>query len=223
MRDQEADWITRTLALWPAERLSPCLNLGCGYVAEWRDQGMFLELRRRGLELIHVDRNPFPGVDIACDLFERDCQDRLKSLHPRSALLTNVLEHLPRQLLGRVPSILREILAEDGILIVAVPRSFPYHADPIDTLYRPSADELAGLFAPAGFELLRSETLQLGSFLDDLRAGGAKNWAHWLFRLAKPFRRRDKWLNAAHSLLWLFRSYEESLVVLRRRAAAEPA
>jgi hypothetical protein len=221
MRTGEEDWISKTLAGWPPDQLTPCLNIGCGHLGPWKDQGFFLDFKRRGVTIIHFDRTAFPGVDIAGDLFNPACQQRLKALAPRSALLTNVLEHLPKEVLSLVPAIVHDVLADGAILIVTVPRSFPYHADPIDTLYRPTPAELAQLFEPAGFDVVASEVIRFDSFLADLRSGGAKNWWHWIFRLLKPFRRWHKWLNAAHSALWLFRPYEESLIVLRRRPAAD--
>lgn len=46
-----------------------------------------------------------------------------------------------------------------GTIIVTVPQQFPYHAAPIDNMYRPMSKELQQLFPEEGFELIRSEDL----------------------------------------------------------------
>ena len=47
----------------------------------------------------------------------------------------------------RARSLELELLPQGGLFFVTVPYSYHYHADPIDTMYRPSPEELASLFA----------------------------------------------------------------------------
>jgi len=47
-------------------------------------------------------------------------------------------------------------LPADGYLVVSVPHSYPFHADPIDTLFRPAPDEVVTMFLPRQIELGRT-------------------------------------------------------------------
>jgi hypothetical protein len=218
MRVIEAAWIGAALAEFSANALTPFLDIGSGGELSFAEAKIFRPLAERGVRVVHFDRQSFPWVDIAGDIFDPAVQRRLANLPVRGALFANVIEHLPKETVPRLPFLLRDILAPGAILVVSAPLSFPYHQDPIDTMLRPTPEQLAQLFAAAGFEPLRAEALSMDSFAKDLNERGIAGWLHWLFRLMKPFRRRDKWLNAAHSALWLFRPYRQSLIVLRRGA-----
>ena len=45
-----------------------------------------------------------------------------------------------------------------GLAIVSVPKAYPFHPDPIDTMYRPTLSELEALWRD-DFDVLRSATL----------------------------------------------------------------
>jgi SAM-dependent methyltransferase len=92
-------------------------------------------LTRSGCRVIHLDMKKADGVDVSGDLTDPAFVEKLASLRVRSVLCSNVLEHVtdPARLARR----LEELLPAGGYLIVTVPHEFPYHADPIDTLFRP--------------------------------------------------------------------------------------
>jgi hypothetical protein len=60
---------------------------------------------------------------------------RLCRLEPKALLCCNLLEHVldPERLALHC----LELLPRGGLLFVTVPFSYPYHRDPIDTMYRP--------------------------------------------------------------------------------------
>ena len=62
----------------------------------------------------------------------------------RALLCCNVLEHVrdPGEFARRCGT----LVMSGGVLAVTVPRSYPHHSDPIDTLYRPTPEEAAALF-----------------------------------------------------------------------------
>ena len=88
-----------------------------------------------------------PGVDIIADLSDAGDVRRLSALGPKSLLCCNLLEHVLEP--GRLARHCLDLLPEGGLLFVTVPFSYPYHRDPIDTMYRPSPAELEELFAGA--------------------------------------------------------------------------
>jgi hypothetical protein len=94
-----------------------------------------------------------------------------------------------------------------------VPFSYPFHRDPIDTLYRPSPDDLIRLFANA--RPLRAEIVDAGeSFRDQVKK---RPWI--LFRQALrfpfPFLGFSRWQRSMGKLYWLFHNYEVTGAVFR--------
>jgi hypothetical protein len=53
-------------------------------------------------------------------------------------------------------------MSKDTKLIVSVPYSFPYHEDPIDTLYRPDLNELQKTFPL--LKMVEGEIVDCGTF-----------------------------------------------------------
>ncbi len=144
----EARWIGAALAALPDEGLFPLLNVGSQdeeYRKKrqpWIDRRLFAPLRRRGGTVVHLDLAPGHGVDIAGDLLDPAVRARLVGY--RSVLCANVIEHVPDR--ERFASALVDVVPPDGYLIVTAPHHFPYHPDPIDTMFRPGIEELAALF-----------------------------------------------------------------------------
>jgi SAM-dependent methyltransferase len=110
--------------------------------------------------VLHHELQPAPGVDVAGDLTDASFLARLRELGVRSIMCCNVLEHVPDP--AEVAAALERATPPGGYVLVTVPRRFPYHPDPIDTMFRPGPDELRRLF-PALEEVaaaeLRTESL----------------------------------------------------------------
>jgi hypothetical protein len=121
------------------------------------DYLVFRPLRHRGAEIVHLDAKEADGVDVVCDLTAPE-SDALLNGVPRAniVLCSNLLEHVTdRELVvGR----LRDLTEPGGLLVVTVPHVYPYHPDPIDTLFRPTDTELRELVGD-GFEPVDSSIL----------------------------------------------------------------
>ncbi|MCP3105083.1 hypothetical protein LZ198_40075 [Myxococcus sp. K15C18031901] len=147
---QEAKWLGRELGRLDLSRASPVVNVGSStrYFREvqqpWIDQDLFAPLRRRGGRVIHQDLKADDGVDVVGSLMDPECLARLAEWSPRSVCCTSVLEHVDDR--RGFAQRLTELVAPDGVLLLSVPRAFPWHPDPIDTMFRPSVDELVALF-----------------------------------------------------------------------------
>src|SRR5687768_7620140 len=139
MLKAEARWLATRLCTVDA---SPILNVGSSSlsfrsdVQPWIEQSVFSPLRRRGLTVIHQDLFPDDGVDVAADLYAPATQARLRAYNAQCIICSNVLEHVRDH--RTFSDILLRILVPGGRLLVTVPRAFPYHPDPIDTMFRPS-------------------------------------------------------------------------------------
>jgi len=169
----EARWLRDRLDAFPTERLSPLLNLGSGDAQfrekrqPWIAAELFRPLAVRGVAVVHVDLRAAPGVDVRADLTDPDDLSRLRALRPKALLCCNLLEHV------REPALLArhafDLLGAGGLVFATVPFSYPHHADPIDTMYRPSPAEIARLFV--GAHMREGCILDVGlSYRDEIRA-----------------------------------------------------
>lgn len=218
MFEAEARWLRRALDTFPPERLSPVLNLGSSSadvrttVQPWIDAELFCPLRNRGIATFHVDMRELPGVDIRADLTnERDIR-RLSALRPNALLCCNLLEHVLEP--GRLAQRCLDLLPPGGLVFVTVPYSYPYHRDPIDTMYRPSPAELSQLFT--GARLRGAEILGAGkSYRDAVRE---RPWilSRHFFRFPVPFLSFEKWKRSMARLYWLVAEYRITCAVLEK-------
>lgn len=226
MRTSEAAFIGARLQDIPVEKLSPVLNLGSSN-AEFRkqthphvDREIFFPLEARGARVIHADLKHDEGIDIVGDVYDPAFQAQCQQLQPQTVLCCNILEHV-RSATG-FADIVSGLVPANGYVVVSVPHSYPFHPDPIDTLFRPAPADVVSLFGPA-FEPVVTHTLVDTTWLHDLRravgtAGLPAFFARDLFKAAKEvvsqlqFRR-------LHRYLWLLRPYKITIVILRRRYA----
>ena len=221
MLASEATWIGNILASLPVDEISPCLNLGSSTgdfrtkVQAYIQHNLIAPNEGRGVKFIHADLKQGSGIDLAGDIFDSSYRTTLAKLRPASVLCCNMFEHVTDRAL--LAEICRTIVRPGGYLIISVPYSYPYHADPIDTYYRPSPTELASLFP--GCEVVSASAIIDSTFLTELTQKGAREGlfilAKILFHLPIPFYRWKIWKNKAHKLFWLFRHYSVSVVVLR--------
>jgi hypothetical protein len=171
-------------------------------------------LVRRGASVVHADLRAGEGIHISGDLFDPLVQARLRELRARAVLACNILEHLSNECRERFPAVLDSLLPPGAVVVITAPYSYPYHADPIDTLYRPSPAQLCARFP--GYEVLESRVIESETYGEEFVAGGPLRMARKLLRMLFPFVRPKRWLSHAHRALWLFRPYRISGVVLRK-------
>ena len=224
MRREEAAWIGDQLRRFDPQEISPLLELGSA-TAHFRtvfkphiDQKIHAPLRERDVKIVHSDAKSGDGVDISGDFRSEQVKGQLAGVGARCVLCCNMFEHVEDR--GQLARLCSDTLAPDGILIVTVPRSYPYHLDPIDTYYRPSPEEIADMFP--GFILLEATSLEAGNYWEDIRT--ADNFALELVRTAAkvvlPLGGLKMWKSRLHKFLWLARPYVVAAVVLRKAGAA---
>ena len=218
MFEAEACWLRHALEAFPPERLSPLLNLGSSSamvrkaIQPWIDAEVFCPLRGRGVETVHVDMRELPGVDVRADLTDAADVERLSALQPNALLCSNLLEHVlePRQLARHC----LDLLPRGGLAFVTVPFSYPYHRDPIDTLYRPSLAELSELFGSA--RMLDGTILGAGvSYRDAVRE---RPWIllRHVWRFPVPFLSFERWKRSMARLYWLVAEYRITCAVFEK-------
>jgi SAM-dependent methyltransferase len=200
--------------------ISPLLNLGSS-TREFREvtkphiqRELFGPLAAAGVEVVHSDLKRADGVDLAGDILDPAVAGNLKSRGFRCVLCANLLEHVRDR--GAVAAACEEIVGPGGLILATVPSSFPYHADPIDTGFRPSPGELAGLFRRSA--PLLAEEVAGRAYGEDLKARGSTLWreigATLLFTLLAVARPKS-FAARLHRWRWYRRPYKVSIALVR--------
>ena len=207
--------------------VSPLLNLGSSTRAfreEERphvERELFAPLRRAGIAVFHSDLKEGDGVDLAGDVLDPDVMRDVKAREFRCVLAANLLEHVRDP--AAVAAACEEIVGPDGLILATVPSSYPYHANPIDTGYRPSPAELAASFTRSS--TLLTEELVGPTYSEDLRARGStvpKELARTLLWSLLAAVRPSSVAARAHRWLWLSRPYRVSIALMAVRRPARP-
>jgi hypothetical protein len=219
MFEAEARWLGAALEGFAPERLSPLLNLGSStslfreQIQPWTEERLFRPLHARGVEIVHIDQRAEPGVDLSADLTDPAELPRLRALGARALLCCNLLEHVTQR--ARLARHCLDIVPKGGLLFVSVPFSYPYHRDPIDTMYRPTPGELSALFG--GAELVAGDIIGAGcSYRDEVRR---RPWIllRHLVRLPAPFVSFERWKRSMAKLYWLAAEYRITCAVFEKR------
>jgi hypothetical protein len=217
----ESQWLGQHLAAIPDSDLFPLLNVGSSTL-EFRtrtqpyiDVNVFAPLRARGGAVYHADLKAAPGVDLVGDLVDPGFQNRLADLRPRSVLCSNLLEHVtdPRA----VCDALLQLLPVGGYLVVSGPHDYPYHADPIDTMFRPTIREAAALFP--GTALIDSAIIDSGNWRQWNVAERGRPLGRALVRMLVPVYRPRKWPELVRQSPYIFKHIKAFAVILQKVAS----
>ena len=103
-------------------------------------ENVYKPLEAKACKIINVDLKKEEGVDLSGDITNPEFIAELKRLNADFVICSNLLEHIVDR--NIFISSLSALLNEGGKLIISVPYSYPYHSDPIDTLYRPTIKQL---------------------------------------------------------------------------------
>jgi len=220
MRREEADLMRDWVRDLHLPRGSVCLNIGSSTKQfREREQPHITErfigpLEDDGLTFIHCDLKKAGGVDEAGDVFDPGFRKRLREYRANLLICSNLLEHLAEP--QRFADACGELLIDEGFALFSVPRSYPYHPDPIDTMLRLTPDQLAAMMRD--WTVVRSEEIRAGNYWRDLRESGA-GWSRLIrqiVRVAIPIYRPHQWRANASRLLWVTRMYSVSVVLLQK-------
>ncbi len=221
MRILEAGWIYSAIDRQGLSAASPLLNLGSS-TREFREVKkphihnlVFAPLERDGYKITHADLKSAPGVDLVGDIYDPEYRAKLKAGKYKSVLVSNILEHVIDP--EKFAEACEDIVGVGGLIFVTGPDQYPYHADPIDTMYRPDANELAKIFTRS--ELVEGQAVTDGGPLADLRIGGLRAMAMMpvkaIWRLARyplaPEIAKTEWAR----LRWYGRPYVITCAVYR--------
>ena len=214
----EAVWIGEALRQLDIETVSPLLNVGSAtavfreQVQPWIDQEIFAPLRKRDVVVHHLDIQEGEGIDLRGDLTDDSFVADLGSRGYRAMLCCNLLEHVPDP--AAICAKLELSVPVGGYLIVTVPNRFPYHPDPIDTMFRPDPAVLVGLFPRCS--LIHGEVIDCGTGWDYVDRDTRVLIAKVKYRLS-GMRDHGGVKGSSSFLPWLFRQFRQTCVVLQRQ------
>ena len=213
----EAKWLGSKLDNFSVTELSPLVNLGSS-TQVFREKGqqfiyqmIFEPLNKRGVEVIHVDLEDGEGVDIVGDIFDPKVYGEICSHNPRAVMCANILEHVDNP--AALANLCVDIIPKNGLIFVTVPNDFPYHLAPIDTMFRPTPEELIAIFPKC--RVLFSEVVESETFGQQLIRSPLV-FAKHLARMMIPFPTFQHWKAAMQRNKWLFRNYRTSCVALEK-------
>lgn len=227
MLRNEAAWLRAELARLSKDTLDPMLSIGSGsefarkILQPYIEEFIFTPLESRGVRVLHHEHRPGRGIDVSGDLGDPAVIAFLTGLGVRSVLCCNVLEHLSDR--AGMAKALAALVGPDGQLLITVPRRFPYHPDPIDTMYRPSVEELAREFPT--LQLEQGAEVRCGALVRYLRDTGSLGRS--LRNGLRAMRARDRDTSVAVTerssigalLPYIFRSTSVTCVSLAHPAA----
>jgi SAM-dependent methyltransferase len=200
--------------------VSPLLNLGSSTrrfretIKPHIETRLFKPLRDAGIAVHHSDLKSGPGIDFPGDVLDSALQATLQEAQFKCVLLANVLEHVRDR--AAVIAACERIAGPGGLILATVPSSHPYHADPIDSGYRPAPTELAAAFTRS--RMLLAEEVVGPTFADVVRQRGSSVWGEairtLLWCLASPGRPKSAWARVDR-WRWLRRPYWVSIALVR--------
>lgn len=218
---EEAEWINNTLNKYDKDELSPLLNIGSSSLyfrtvqQSFIHSNIFLPLNSRDVKVLHTDIQKDEGVDLVGDLSDPDFINLLVNNKFRSILCSNLFEHLEIDVRLKVCHAIDKILIPKGYLIITVPYIYPFHADPIDTWYRPSINELSGLFP--SYEIIESKYVENNnSYFTELKKRPFNLFLSAL-KLLIPFYKFSEWKNNIKYLPNWFRNYKVTCLLLQKK------
>ena len=147
---KESVWLGNNIKSLNPNNVFPMLDLGSNSrkyrekLQPWIEKNIFKEPKRLGFKIIYTDQKNLPGVDLVGNIYNPKFQEKLSKLKIKSIMCSNLLEHIEdRESLAKF---ITKILPKQGYLFLSGPYRYRHHGDPIDTMFRPTVDELHQLF-----------------------------------------------------------------------------
>jgi hypothetical protein len=214
---EEAQWLRNRLDELDPDEIFPMCNIGSS-TEQFRqveqpyiDRYLFEPARATNREVIHVDTKAAEGVDLVGDLTDPHFLRQVTALNIRSVMCCNLLEHVTDRHI--VCDAMRSMVRPGGYFFLTVPRRFPYHEDPIDTMFRPTIAELAALFPGTSIE---SAAIVRARRLAFEMSGSRRPLLRMIVRAGMPFYRPRRWWAVVRGLFEMAIGYRVTCVILRK-------
>ncbi|MGJ5673949.1 MAG: methyltransferase type 11 [Nostochopsis sp.] len=215
---EEARWLSNIIYSLEPNSVFPMLNIGSSnkkfreQEQPWIDELLFKPAREKEYSVIHTDMKNDVGVDLVGNLCDPVFLHKLSEMNIKSVLCSNLLEHLTNR--EEICKIISSIIPKGGYIFVTVPYEYPYHCDPIDTMFRPKIEELSNLFSD--FKIVKGEIVKGGYLVQSTTVTPALYALAMFIRLILPIYQPLRWFDSLRYALWLFREISVSCVLLEK-------
>lgn len=221
MNRRESEWLGQRLGGLPDDVIFPLLNVGSSTL-EFRtrtqpyiEQDIFGPLRIRSAQVYHLDIKSAPGVDLVGDLLDPKFLEKITQMQIRSVLMSNILEHVAHR--QPICDAVMKVIPSGGYLFVSGPHRYPHHADPIDTMFRPSIEEMHAHFP--GTKIVDSAIISSGNWRQWDVAERGRPLGRTIGRLFTPFYRPSKWWELARQAPYILKHISAFVLILRKENA----
>lgn len=214
----ESRWLGERIASMPDAELFPLLNVGSSTaefrttIQPWIDKNIFAPMRERGGVVHHLDIKKADGVDLVGDLSDPLFFENVALLKARAVIASNLFEHITNR--HEIASAILRLAPSRGYIILSGPRTYPYHADPIDTMFRPTIDQMHAYFP--GTEIIDSAIINSGNWRQWSAGERGRSLSRTVMRLMAPFYRPASWWVLACQAPFLFKHITAFALILRK-------
>jgi SAM-dependent methyltransferase len=213
----EAEWIGNQLrGLHYLPRPLNCLNLGSS-TREYRElyqphihQHIFEPLLKVA-EVTHVDIKAADGVDIAGDFMDEAFWEKLPANAYNLVMCCNLLTHVTHQ--NQLYKLIHRSVAPGGYVVISTPQLYPYCADPLDTKYRPSQDDILGNFS--SFEIIAITNINLSDTHFSRMRDNPKTIVSFLVNILLPIKGLARWKAVVTDIPNIFKPLSSICLILR--------
>lgn len=215
---EEAKWLGEKMSELSSSDIFPMLDIGSGTAKlrnekePWIDEYIFKAARQVKGRVVHSDMIQGYGVDIVGDLCDAPFREELRARNFKSIFCSNLLEHVPNPEI--IAELLVDIIPAGGYIFASCPYMYPYHPAPIDTMFRPNVEELARVFP--GTRLICGEIVTGETYTGRIIRNPLE-----LVRLGLPFYKPRNWLAKSRKLMWLFKHFQATCVLLQKREPSD--
>lgn len=226
---EESKWVGDTI-IKNIESNDLVLNLGSSSLLArtelqpHMEKYIFHPLMSKGINVIHSDIKNDVGVDLIGDITDPVFIEKISSLNFKMVLCCNLLEHLEDR--STILNSLNKIIPLNGLLLITVPYQYPFHLDPIDTMFRPTVDELTRLFPNldlvigeviiAQRQVLKNGQLIYQKNYFEQMKDDPKLLIFNIVRILIPFYKFKMWQILFNDLRAMFRPYSATCVLLKK-------
>lgn len=229
---EEAIWVGNEIKKILAEKGKvTVLNIGSSkpellkVIQPYIESNIHNPIRESGSVIYNTDIKDSDEVDFIGDMEDEVFVKDLASKDFDIVLCTNMLEHVksPATLCANIGLLMRK----GSYAIVTVPRTYPYHPDPEDYLFRPTSEVLSKMFD--GTDCISAACIKgRRVIMKGNKSSEFRNFAEMLWydprlaiitfvRLLVPFYRFYRWKKTAFYMPRLFKHFSVSCIVVRKK------
>lgn len=179
-------------------------------VHPWIEEIFLSSLRKNG-QVLNIDIKGSANVDIVGNLLEEDFIAKLSKYKFDAVCCMNVLTCIEDK--KKLSQSLIDIIEEGGLVLVSSSKRHPYVKDPVDTMFRPTIEELYELFPET--KILRKAVVEGESYFHFLTQN-KKYLAITAARMFAPFYNFETWLNLVKYLPNMFSRYQTTCLILQK-------